>query len=115
MVSLRRHLRLAIQPQWECVQGCWDTSLTNDWCHFQLEKPRKGIEGLKRDLGMLPESVIALLGRQSLRSISRGGADMLITSLGLPGPAAHSARAGGRAILVGGVAMVLWRLFCEPR
>ena len=35
---------------------------------------------------MLPESVIALLGRQSLRSISGGGADMFITSLGSLGP-----------------------------
>ena len=66
-------------------QCCWctpGTSLTNDWCHFQLEKPREGIEDLKRDLGMLPESVISLLGR----SISGGGAYMRITSVGSLGP-----------------------------
>ena len=41
---------------------------------------------MKRDLGRLPESVVALLGQQSFRSASRGGADIIITTLSSLGP-----------------------------
>ena len=73
--------RRVLQPQKESVQGCWDTparpwpatGATSNWrCRG---KNREFEEGPGHAL----RSDIRLLGRQSLRSISRGGADMLMT------------------------------------
>ena len=68
-----------LKPKWVNSDRLWDgpntssqggASKTGNWCHFQLERPRGGIQVVESDLRVLPTTIPALLGRQALKNFS---------------------------------------------
>lgn len=61
-----------LKPSWitrpELLWDYMPDSVTKNWCHFQLETPRSGWQGILDDMKYLPMTIPPLLGRQAIES-----------------------------------------------